>query len=473
MNSNLGTILGELTSSVTGKTGIIFLLVMFAISAYALITNPLDFGTKFWNNPAIWADNPKNVPPVWTNIFSANEKMKHSVFEFHTGTKQQNNYYFQMDYSAEEPPTFSSLSIQDISYNSRPPTISLSVTRPDGIEINLYHHAVPAPRTGETSPIQRYTESPLRVYLTGDTKIANNIADLLSENTGTPVIAKEIIGKIDRVIFGEFPLQLKDEFKPLKGEYLFALNADMSDPNDYIGNVKLVLGGSSYGIMGTDSLGRDLARGLLFGFPVALTIGLITSIFATVIGTTAGIISGYQGGKTDIFIQRFSDVLTNIPLLPILLFLAFVLGQKLWVVIVVLIIFGWPGLSIVVRSIVLQIRSGQLVEASVALGASKWRIMAHHIFPQISPFIFAQMIFFTPAAILAEAGLSFLGLGDTSIPTWGQILDQGFRTGAIYIGYWWWVLPPGILIVFTALTFVLIALGMEKVVDPRLRNTPT
>jgi len=295
----------------------------------------------------------------------------------------------------------------------------------------------------------------------------------LSENTGTPVIAKEIIGKIDRVIFGEFPLQLKDEFKPLKGEYLFALNADMSDPNDYIGNVKLVLGGSSYGIMGTDSLGRDLARGLLFGFPVALTIGLITSIFATVIGTTAGIISGYQGGKTDIFIQRFSDVLTNIPLLPILLFLAFVLGQKLWVVIVVLIIFGWPGLSIVVRSIVLQIRSGQLVEASVALGASKWRIMAHHIFPQISPFIFAQMIFFTPAAILAEAGLSFLGLGDTSIPTWGQILDQGFRTGAIYIGYWWWVLPPGILIVFTALTFVLIALGMEKVVDPRLRNTPT
>ena len=473
MNSSLGSIFRELTSSLTGRTGITFLLVMFAISAYALITNPLDFGTKFWNNPAVWADNPKNAPPTWVNIFSSSQKMNHAIFESHTGTKQQENYYFTMDYKAEESPTFSSLSIQGISYTSRPPTISLSVTRPDGEKINLYHHVAPAPRTGETSPIKRYTESPFRIYLTGNAKTANNIADLLSENSGNPISSKEILGKVDRVIFSEFPASLDGEFKPLKGKYTFALKSHFNNPNDYIRSVKLVLGGSSYGIMGTDSVGRDLAKGLLFGFPVALAIGLITSIFATAIGTTAGIISGYTAGKTDIFIQRFSDVLTNIPLLPILLFLAFVLGQKLWIVMVVLIIFGWPGLSIVVRSIVLQIRTGQLVEASVALGASRWRIMAHHIFPQISPFIFAQMIFFTPAAILAEAGLSFLGLGDTSIPTWGQILDQGFRTGAVYIGYWWWVIPPGILIVMTALTFVLIALGMEKVVDPRLRNTST
>ena len=222
--------------------------------------------------------------------------------------------------------------------------------------------------------------------------------------------------------------------------------------------------------MGTDSNGRDLARGLIFGFPIALIIGLTTALSATVIGTSMGIISGYTGGKTDICIQRFCDLLTNIPLLPILLFLAFILGQKLWIVMVVLVIFGWPGLAIVIRSMVLQLRSGQLVEATTALGASRWRIMLRHIFPQIAPFVFAQMIFFTPAAILAEAGLSFLGLGDPSIPTWGQILDQGFRTGAVYVGYWWWVLPPGILIVITALTFVLIAMAMESVVDPRLRE---
>ena len=194
-----------------------------------------------------------------------------------------------------------------------------------------------------------------------------------------------------------------------------------------MGRVRFVVGGSQFGLMGTDSLGRDLARGLVFGFPVALTIGLITAIMATGIGTTMGIISGYTGGKTDIGIQRFSDVLSNIPLLPILLFLAFILGQKLWIVIAILILFGWPGMTIVIRSMVLQLRSGQLVEASTALGASRWRIMLRHIFPQMAPFVFAQMIFFTPAAILAEAGLSFLGLGDPSIPTWGQILDQGLQ----------------------------------------------
>jgi peptide/nickel transport system permease protein len=95
--------------------------------------------------------------------------------------------------------------------------------------------------------------------------------------------------------------------------------------------------------------------------------------------------------------------------------------------------------------------------------------MFKHIFPQVAPFIVAQMIFFAPAAILAEASLSFLGLGDPSIPTWGQMLQAGFQTGALYVGYWWWVIAPGVFIIFTALAFMLLALAMEAIVDPRLR----
>ncbi|MDP7619180.1 MAG: ABC transporter permease, partial [Dehalococcoidia bacterium] len=205
----------------------------------------------------------------------------------------------------------------------------------------------------------------------------------------------------------------------------------------------------------------------------AMLIGILTSIGATAIGTFFGILSGFTGGKTDTAIQRFSDILTNIPLLPILIFLIFILGQKLWLVMGILVLFGWPGLTIILRSMVLQIRSGQLVEATRGLGASRWRIMFRHVFFQMAPFIVAQMIFFTPAAILAEAGLSFLGLGDPSLPTWGQILEQGFRTGAIYVGYWWWILPPGILIVITAMAFVLLALALEPVLNPRLRGRAT
>ena len=471
MTGALGNTLKELLSSTTGKTGVAFLITMIGISIFALTTNPLDFGTRFWNNPSAWADNPKNVPPVWLG-----GGVKHTVFEATEPTEVRQTsrgveslYVFDLDYGYDDAPTFTSFSLKGVTYETRPTTITVSVERPDGRSISLYRHVVSAQRPGETSPVVRYDETPFRVFLTGETSVAGEVSQFLQDEFGVRMPATTLVGEVDPAIFGTPDTGSSDEFQSLKGDYRILVLARSSSPNDSIDSVKFVLGGASFGLMGTDSIGRDLARGLIFGFPVALTIGLVTAIMANVIGTTMGIISGYTGGKTDISIQRFSDILTNIPLLPILLFLAFILGQKLWIVVAIMIVFGWPGLAIVIRSMVLQIRSGQLMEATAALGASRWRIMFRHIFPQMAPFVFAQMIFFTPAAILAEAGLSFLGLGDPSIPTWGQILDQGFRTGAVYVGYWWWVLPPGILIVLTALTFVLIALGMERVVDPRLR----
>ncbi len=477
MREGLRNTLKELLTSTTGKAGVTFFLVMLGVSAYAIITNPVDFGNRFWNNPTVWADNPKNVPPIWTGIFSGFQSVRHTVFEASEPTEERDTprgtemvYTFNLDYTFDQAPTFTSFSLQNVTYYGRPPTVSISVVRPDERSFTLYRLAVPAPRDEEARPINRYQQTPFRVHLTGEPSVASHVAQFLQDEFQLGMSPSRLVGSADKAIFGTPDAQSENGFKTLKGEYQITVVARSQDPLDSIGGVKFVLGGSRFGLMGTDSTGRDLARGLIFGFPVALTIGLVTAIMATGIGTTMGIISGYTGGKTDIAIQRFSDVLSNIPLLPILLFLAFILGQKLWIVMAILILFGWPGMTIVIRSMVLQIRSGQLVEASMALGASRWRIMFRHIFPQIAPFVFAQMIFFTPAAILAEAGLSFLGLGDPSIPTWGQILDQGFRTGAIYVGYWWWVLPPGILIVLTALTFVLIALGMERVVDPRLRT---
>ena len=135
----------------------------------------------------------------------------------------------------------------------------------------------------------------------------------------------------------------------------------------------------------------------------------------------------------------------------------------------ILIAFSWPGLAIQVRVMVLHMRSSQLIEAIQSLGSSRARVMFRHILPQIMPYFLAQIIFTAPSAILAEAGLSFLGLGDPAIPTWGQILEAGFRTGGVYVGYWWWIIPPGLLIVLVALTFMLISLAIEPVVNPRLQ----
>jgi len=140
-------------------------------------------------------------------------------------------------------------------------------------------------------------------------------------------------------------------------------------------------------------------------------------------------------------------------------------------ILLVLVAFSWPGLTILVRSMVLGLASGSEVEAARALGASTGRILRYHVFPHTAPFVVTQLIFFVPAAILAEAGLSFLGLGDPSLPTWGQILEDGFRTGAVFLGYWWWVLGPGVALVITSVTFMLIAIALEPIVNPRLRRS--
>jgi len=261
-----------------------------------------------------------------------------------------------------------------------------------------------------------------------------------------------------------------DVFQVLNGRYALLIQFLTMVPEDEIGLVKGVVGGAVFGAMGTDALGRDLAEGLLFGLPVALLIGISTATVSTLIGMSLGMVSGYAGGKTDIAIQRAADIVANVPVLPLLIFLVFIGGSQLWLILLILVAFSWPGLTIMIRTMVLQLRSGQEVEAAKALGASGARIIYRHILPHVASYILAQLVFFAPSAILAEAGLSFLGLGDPTIPTWGQILEYGFRTGAVFLGYWWWVIPPGLLIVLTAVTFMFLAQGLEPVVDPRLRG---
>jgi peptide/nickel transport system permease protein len=471
-------ILRTLLSSWVGRIGAAFLGLMLLVSVFVVVTYPLDFGKSVWNNPVYWADYPQSVPPAWTNVFSGESKVEHTIFTADEpndivadGADRYLVYQFDLDYSFDEFPAFTSFSLSGITFGDRPPLLSLSIVRPDGKEILLLRHIVPGPAAGETTPYQRYFETPYRVYLTGDQSVAYSVRDFASAEMGLAMTLAEVQAKPEAVIFGQSDGQ--GDLEPLQGEYRINVTALAYGAGDTIAEAKYVLGGTVYGAMGTDSLGRDLATGLLFGFPVALLIGVVTSVFITMIGTATGIVSGYVGGKTDTFIQRLCDVLANVPMLPILIFLAFIIGQKLWLVIFIMVVFGWPGLTIITRSMVLQHAASQLVEATRALGASPSRIMFRHVLFQIGPFVLSQMIFATPGAILAEAGLSFLGLGDPSIPTWGQILESGFSTGAVYVGYWWWVLPPGLLVVFAAMTFVLLALGFEPVVNPKLRQHGT
>ena len=477
MNTRFRDALKIMLSSGTGKAGITLLAGLIAISAYVLITYPLDFGDTQWSAPLVWANNPKAVPPAWTNLFGGDDRVVHTTLTTtapdetdQIGAAYVRRYRLPLDFRFTEPPSFVSLTLSDIAFQERPPLVSLIVNRPDGGSVTLYRYVPPGIRPDEAAPVVRHREAPLRILLSANESTRRALAEFHAQRYRPGLVERDLRGLEDRAMFGVPKQGDTPGFDILPGDYEFVIQVVASHPEDSLGTATVVVGGSVFGLMGTDSLGRDLAVGLLFGFPVALFIGLLASTLTTFTGTFLGIASGYMGGWVDTVIQRAADIVANIPLLPILIFMVFIFGSHLLLIILLLVAFGWPGLTILIRSMVLQLRSGQFVEASVALGASRWRIMLRHIFPQVAPFVFAQMIFFTPAAILAEAGLSFLGLGDPSIPTWGQILEQGFRTGAVYVGYWWWVLPPGLLIILTAVTFALLALALEPVVNPRLRG---
>ncbi len=467
-------LLRQVLASTAGKVGVTLAVILGVVSLVVLATFPLDFGPARWSNPAVWADYPKAVPPAWTAALSGTAS-PHQIVEVSEPTEtvargdaRVEVYDLAFEHAADDAPTFLSFSLGEVRYQDRPPALSVTLLRPDGTSVPLLRTSIRGPRPGETPPYVRHDETPLRILFSAEPETAQAISEMLAEAYGVEMPVQAVQDDVTAALFG-VPGE-DGQLQPLKGEYVVQVRAALADAADSIAWVRAVAGGSVYGWLGTDGSGRDLLQGLAFGLPVALLIGIAAATVSTVIGTGLGMLSGYKGGRIDLLIQRAADVVNNVPLLPLLIFFVFVFGAQLWLILVLLVAFSWPGLTILVRSMVLGLSESQEVEAARALGASSRHILVKHIFPHTAPYVFTQLIFFVPAVILAEAGLSFLGLGDPSLPTWGQILEDGFRTGAVFLGYWWWVVSPGLLIVITAMTFMLLALAMEPIVNPRLRR---
>jgi peptide/nickel transport system permease protein len=262
-----------------------------------------------------------------------------------------------------------------------------------------------------------------------------------------------------------------DTNKPnvLKGVYQISEKFFLFDNYSSVEDAGVILGGKVFGIMGTDDLRRDLAVGIIWGIPIALFIGLTVSIFSIAIGLIYGVVAGYRGKRTDESMMRVNDIFYALPTLPLLILLSITYGRNIFLIIGFLLIFSWMGTAKVIRSIALQTRNFQYVEAAKLMGQSDLRVIFKHIIPQLLPLTFASIAIAVPAAILTEAALSFIGLGDPSLPTWGQILRDANTADAASRGVWWWIVPPGLMIALTALAFFLIGNTLDSIANP-LRN---
>jgi peptide/nickel transport system permease protein len=223
--------------------------------------------------------------------------------------------------------------------------------------------------------------------------------------------------------------------------------------------------------LGTNDIGQDIFSEILWGTRVSLLIGLVAASAAILVGTTVGVVASLAGGWVDAVLMRLTDVVLTIPFLPLAIVLAAFLGPSLWNTAAVIALVIWARPARVVRSQGLAIRSLTFVEAAGALGGGFWHILVKHLVPGVIPLALAQFVLATSGAILTEASLAFLGLGDPIQKSWGTILFYAQARGAFLNGSWpWWVIPPGLLISLTVLGFVLLGRSLEEVLIPRLRK---
>jgi len=228
-------------------------------------------------------------------------------------------------------------------------------------------------------------------------------------------------------------------------------------------------------LLGTNDIGQDVFSELIYGARASLFIGFLAAITGTAIGTLVGITAGYYGGVVDEVLMRVVDIWLSIPSLLFAIFLAAVILRAggvpmFYSVIFAIALTSWPPVARLVRSATLSIKERPYIESAVALGASPSRIMMKHILPNVAPLVLVEVVVRTAIAMLTEATLSFLGLGDPTLKSWGTILHFAMVKNALILGLWWWFLPPGIMIALTVLSVVLIGRGLEAYFNPRLRK---
>jgi len=442
----------EFMKSKTGLIGIGILSSLVIVSLIAATTIPIDT-FKQWNNPNNWISYPKATMPIWVNYFLEDKIPEHIIIENpSTITKKDvisvTSHQFTIEYMYDDFPN-------DFIYEfsaeySDSPLLQISVIRPDQNKMLLLSTSLP------------YSDEKIihhqRIFSTDDSIRKN--AQIESAKMKLP---RESTSSEDLVFADKYG-------HVLKGNYLFLVNLYGIENHVKIIDSKLIIGGKAFGMMGTDELRRDLAVGLLWGTPLALFIGISVAVGSVVAGLIYGVYAGFKGKKTDEAMMRFNDVIYALPALPFLIILAVTISNSIFLLVGFLMIFSWVGIAKVSRSMALQIKTRQYVEASQMMGQKNSKIIFKHIIPQLLPYAFASIAISVPAAITTEAGISFLGLGDPTFPTWGQILHDANTYGAAARGMWWWIAPPGIMIAITGLAFVFIGNALDAIVNPKLKK---
>ncbi len=422
---------------------VVMLLVFQAI--YAMVTIPYNEAIRLWRGgEEVWYQNPKYAPPIWMNFFSSKKLPVSFAVSTAKGTMEKTvtpgeqgtgtiDIAYKFDFSYDDFPQ-EMLLYFNTEYTEKQPFASIMWLTPDGREI----------RIGNFGVTQRQT-----YRFSQDEKLMNRL-------------------KNEKVIEGLFTNPETKEI--VKGEYQLVITGITFEEGSKM-DVEFVSHGLVFGWAGTDHARRDLMLPLLWGAPVALAFGLIASFGVSILTMLIAAIGTWYGGWVDGVIQRITEVNLILPFFSILIMVGTFYSRSIWVIMGVTVMLSIFGGGIKgYRAIFLQVKESMYIEAARAYGASNWRIIIQYMIPRMIPLLIPTLVSSVPSFVFLEASLAVLGLGDPVLPTWGKIIDDAFRNGALYKGYYYWILEPAVLLMFTGLGFAMLGFALDRIFNPRLRD---
>src|SRR5689334_7858063 len=425
--------------------GILFVFALVFTAVYAMIKIPYREAIRSWRGgEEVWYQNPKFAPPSWINYFSstkysesfavktADESMFKEVTPGAEGTSTMtisHTFDFVYDYFPQEMILY--LSSQ---YTAKQPFVSIEWLTPDGRTIRIANLALNQKQT------YRFSQD---------------------EKLKTKLHTKDIIP----YLFSD-----PETGDLIKGEYQLRITGATFEPESDI-NVEFVSHGQVFGLAGTDQARRDLVVPLLWGAPVALAFGLIASLGTSVLTMVIAAVGTWYGGWVDELIQRITDINLVLPFLSILILIGTFYSRSIWVILGATILLSIFTTSIkAYRSIFVQVKESMYIEAARAYGASSPRIVFLYLIPRMIPLLIPGLVSSVPAFVFLEASLAVLGLGDPVLPTWGKIIQDANSNGALYRGYYYWILEPATLLMITGLGFAMLGFTLDRIFNPKLRD---
>ena len=222
--------------------------------------------------------------------------------------------------------------------------------------------------------------------------------------------------------------------------------------------------------LGTDGGGADMVSLLVVGARVSLLVGFAAAAVSAAIGGTVGLASGFFGGKTDTILMRITDYFLVVPEIPLMIVVAALFGRSLTNIILIIGLIYWTSTARLLRAQTKSVRERVYVRRARSLGAGNTRLILKHVLPQVTPLLIANTVLLVAYAIFAETFITFLGLGDPSLVSWGRLIENAFNDDAILNNAWWAIVPPGLAVTIVVLACTMTGQAMEDSLNPRLRS---